>query len=114
MQHKTSSIEFEDFGSVYDHPIDISKQNIISIEQYIPAKRYADVLLYFHEEVCIELQSGMAVILVSFTPDVKDIKLFAVHRFIRLKPNIYFNIMSVSPTASYKINLREKDIIIMN
>ena len=26
MQHKTSSIEFEDFGSVYDHPIDISKQ----------------------------------------------------------------------------------------
>lgn len=103
MQHKTSSIEFEDFGSVYDHPIDISKQNIISIEQYIPAKRYADVLLYFHEEVCIELQSGMAVILVSFTPDVKDIKLFAVHRFIRLKPNIYFNIMSVSPTASYKI-----------
>ena len=103
MQHKTSSIEFEDFGSVYDHPIDISKQNIISIEQYIPAKRYADILLYFHEEVCIELQSGMAVILVSFTPDVKDIKLFAVHRFIRLKPNIYFNIMSVSPTASYKI-----------
>lgn len=103
MQHKTSSKEFEDFGNVYEAPINMNENNMISIEQYIPAKRYADVLLYFNEEVCIELQSGLAVMLVSFTPDVKDIKLFAVHRFIKLKPNIYFNIMSVSPNSSYKI-----------
>ena len=107
MQYKTSGIEFETFGSVYEQAIDVKNEGFISMSQNIPAKRYADILFYFYEEVFIELEAGIAALLVSFDSEPEHIETFAIHRFIRLKPNVYFNIMAISPNASFKIISRQ-------
>ena len=60
MQLKTSSLEFERFGSVYDQPVSPADSGMISRDLHLIAKRNLNQLYHFDCEVCLELQSGMA------------------------------------------------------
>ena len=62
MQLKTSSLEFERYGSVYDKPVSPGNPGMISRDLHLIAKRSLNQVYHFDCEVCLELQSGMAAV----------------------------------------------------
>lgn len=110
MQYKTSSSHFAKFGTVYDQPIDLSENGMICRMAETPVKESISLFYCFDCEVCLEIQSGMAALIVSEMPETETFQTFAAHRFIRLKPHIYFQIVAISSTVKYKL-ITEKEFI---
>ena len=69
MQLKTSSLEFEKFGSVYEQPVVPDHNDMISREWHLIARRSISQLYHFDCEVFLEMQSGMAALLVGDAPE---------------------------------------------
>ena len=103
MQYKTSSSRFERFGSVYDYPLNLDATGMICREAKTTIKESISLFSCFDCEVYIELQSGMAALIVSSTPETETFEAFAVHRFVKLKPHVYFQVVAVSSLVSYKL-----------
>ena len=103
MQLKTSSLEFERFGSVYDQPVSPADSGMISRDLHLIAKRNLNQLYHFDCEVCLELQSGMAALVVGETLDTMHLQEFAVHRNVRLKPGLYWNLIAVTSNITCKM-----------
>ncbi|MDD3253356.1 MAG: AraC family transcriptional regulator [Lachnospiraceae bacterium] len=108
MQYKTSSKQFLKYGSVYEQPMDISEPDMLGREWNAVAKTTITQLLRFNCEVYIEMQSGMAVILVGETPETSRLEAFAVHRYVRINPEICFTLIAVTPGISYKLIVASK------
>ena len=96
MQHKTSSNLFLKYGSVYDRPLDTEKDDLISSYFTVDAKRNIPQLHHFDRDVYIEMQSGMASLLISESPDSKSVEDFAIHRRVKINAGFYFMIVSVA------------------
>ena len=103
MQHKTSSSFFSKYGSVYEHPINLEKTGMICRETEISIKESISLFSCFDCEVFIEVKSGMAALIVSEMPETETFEAFAVHRYVKLKPHIYFYVAAVSSQVSYKL-----------
>ncbi len=67
------------------------------------AENYASQLYRFDCPVYMEMQSGMAALLVGETPEPENLEIFAVHRLIELKAGIYFALIAVTPSISCKM-----------
>lgn len=105
MQYKTSSSHFEKYGSVYEHPRNPEQSSMTAKNCSVTIKEWISEVLCFDQEVYIELHSGMAALIVSDTPDLDSFQAFALHRNVCLKPNIYFQIVSVTASTSYGLIL---------
>ena len=113
MQLKTSSLEFEKFGSVYEQPVIPDHNDMISRDWNLIARRSVSQLYHFDCEVFLEMQSGMAALLVGDAPEADKLQVFAVHRLVRLKPGVYFGLIAVTShitcrlttTTNYKYTL---------
>ena len=103
MQHKTSSSHFKKYGSVYDCPIILEDSGMICRETETPVKESISLFYCFDCEVCIEVHSGMAALIVSEMPETDTFEAFAVHRFVRLKPHVYFQVAAVSSHVKYRL-----------
>ena len=103
MQYKTSSSHFEKYGSVYDHPLNLEETGMICREAETTVKESISLFYCFDCEVCIEVHSGMAALIVSEMPETDTFEAYAIHRFIRLKPHIYFQVAAVSSQVSYRL-----------
>ncbi|WP_162609619.1 helix-turn-helix domain-containing protein [Lachnoclostridium sp. An131] len=103
MQLKTSSLEFEKFGSVYEQPIVPEECGMISRDWHLIAKRSVSQLYHFDCEVCLEMQSGMAALIVGDTPDSGQLQVFAVHRLVKLHPGVYFALVAVTSNITCKL-----------
>ena len=103
MQLKTSSKEFEKYGAVYETPLDLEQCGMISRNWHLIAKRYVSQLYHFDCEVYLEMQEGMAALLVGEVPKSDEITVFAVHRLVKLKPGIYFSLVSVTSNITCKL-----------
>ena len=103
MQHKTSSSFFAKYGSVYTTPVDLEKTNMISREAESSVKESISLFSCFDCEVCIEIQSGMAALIVSEMPETDTFEAFAIHRNVRLKPHVYFQVAAVSSHVTYRL-----------
>lgn len=103
MQHKTSSSLFEKYGTVYDDPVNLEVTGMICREAETAIKESISLFYCFDCEVYLELQSGMAALIVSETPETDTFEVFAVHRYVKLKPHIYFQIAAVSSQVSYRL-----------
>ena len=101
MYDKTSSIEFRKYGSVYDELKDISSKELIR-KKVITSDRVISSLYKFSEPVYIELEEGMAYILISEHSD-RDFKLFGVHRNLEIKPNMCFNIIPMTKEVTFNL-----------
>ena len=88
MQQKTSSKHFLKYGSVYDQPLDLENHNMTCTDFSINAKRSISQLYCFDCPVYIEMQSGMASILIGEEPDAELMEVFAVHRQISIKAGL--------------------------
>ena len=89
---QTNDSTFKSYGSFYDEPVDVQKHNLIRQEISSPSKKLTQ-LFVFSSEVYIECPLGVALILVSDSPDMADLKPFPVRHYIKLKPGIYFNLI---------------------
>ena len=103
MQHKTSSSHFSKYGAVYDHPIDLSSTNMICRAGEATIKESFSLFNCFDCEVYIEVQSGMAALIVSETAETDTFQVFAVHRYVKLKPFVYFQVAAVSSHITYRL-----------
>ena len=103
MQHKTSSSLFSKYGTVYDHPINLENTGMISREGEATIRESISLFNCFDCDVYIEIQSGMAALIVSDTPEAETFEAFAVHRYVKLKPHIYFQVAAVSSFVSYRL-----------
>ena len=103
MQHKTSSSLFSKYGTVYDHPINLENTSMISREGEATIKESISLFNCFDCEVYIEVQSGMAALIVSEMPETDTFEAFAVHRNVKLKPHVYFQVPAVSSFVSYRL-----------
>ena len=108
MQQKTSSTQFEKYGAIYREPLDLTHSDMICRSWHTTAEKQVTQLYRFDCEVCLEMQSGMAALLVGETPDTDSLEIFAVHRMIRLKPQIYFAVIAVTSNIDYKMILDAK------
>ncbi len=103
MQLKTSSKAFGKYGSVYKQPVQTEGSRMISRNWNVTAKRVISQLYCFNCEVFLEVQSGMAALLVSESPDSQSLETFAIHRLVRLKPHIYFSLVALTSKVTYKL-----------
>ena len=110
MQHKTSSLLFEKYGSVYDTPVDSEACGMICRDAETSAKDSISLFYCFDCEVCLEVKSGIATLIVSEMPETDTLETFAIHRYIRLKPHMYFQVAALSPTVAYRL-ITEKEYI---
>ncbi|MGL5414260.1 MAG: helix-turn-helix domain-containing protein [Clostridium sp.] len=101
MYDKTTSPLFLKYGNVYDEKSDIDKNEFIKRE-IITRDKTISSLYNFSESVDIEVKEGMAYILIGESSN-GDFKLFAIHRNLEIKKNMYFNIISM--TDEVKFNL---------
>lgn len=101
MYDKTTSAQFRKYGSIYDEEKDVNKNDLIQ-KQIVTSDKVISSLYNFFEPAYIEVVEGMASILISDS-NSGDFKLFAVHRNLEIKPNMYFNIISM--TDQVKFNL---------
>lgn len=103
MQRKTSSAQFEKYGTIYKTPANLISSSMISRDWHVNAERNVTQLYCFDCEVCLEMQSGMAALLVGEIPDINSLELFAIHRLVKLKPQIYFALIAITPTIVCKM-----------
>ena len=103
MQYKTSSSHFEKYGSVYDLPVDLISTGMICREAQAEIKESISLFYCFDCEVCIEISNGMAALIVSEIPETETFEAYAVHRYVRLKPHVYFQIAAVNSPVSYRL-----------
>ena len=103
MQYKTSTKEFEPYGSVYEHPINQEMSNMISRVNRLTPNRVINQLLHFDCDVYLEMQEGIAALVIGFSPDTTELKTFSIHRKVRINPGMYFAIVSVSSDTTCKL-----------
>lgn len=103
MQYKTSMREFEPYGSVYEQPINQKLQHMISRVNRLTPNNQIRQLLHFDCEVYLEMQEGIAALIIGFSPDINQLKSFSIHRKVLIKPGMYFAIVSISNTATCRL-----------
>ena len=103
MQTKTSSAAFEKYGSVYEEPLDLEQTGMISRSWHLIAKRSISQLYHFNCEVYLEMQEGMAALLVGEVPQADQLEEFSVHRLVKLKPDIYFSLAAITSNITCKL-----------
>jgi len=103
MQQKTSGRQFLKYGSVYDQALDAESLGLTCIEYTVGAKKIITKVHCFDCPVFIEMQSGMASLVIGEEPDAGALKIFAVHRQVQVKPGLYFSMVSVSSSISYRL-----------
>lgn len=108
MQLKTSSIQFEKYGSIYREPVDLTGTGMISRDWHVNAERNVAQLYCYDCEVYLEMQSGMGALLVGESPDNDSLELYAIHRLVKLKPQIYFALIAITPTIVCKMITHDK------
>lgn len=102
MQKKTSSEHFAQYGSVYDISMN-GKAGYIGRDWQISARRNIYNLYHFECDVFIEVKDGMGCLLVGLEPDSSNLEEFSIHRFIRLKAGVYFDVVAVTSSLSYRM-----------
>lgn len=103
MQRETSNDSFLEYGSVYRHPIAQERPELIHQKMVAITRRYVSQFYCFNCDTYLEVQSGIGVVLVSHTTDTRDVKEFAMNRFIHIRPNVYFAIISTTQRLEYDL-----------
>ena len=102
MTKQTNDTGFEQYGTFYDELLDVQKWSLFRHEMISSSKKI-DHLLVFPCEVHIECQAGLALILVTDSPELNDLKTFPVRRNITLKAGMYFNLIPLSTPLAWDL-----------
>lgn len=103
MQLKTSGQAFRSYGRVYDTPIDSQHLSLKGSQFSLDTRSEIYQLLRMDSPVFIEVESGLALLLVGKSSQPEDLKLFAIHRHVHLFAGITFAVIALTPSASYRL-----------
>ena len=95
MINKTSSIEFKKYGSTYEDHLSFKDNNLIC-RKLNTSGRVISHMYCFSCEVYIELTEGIASILIGDSLDPDKLETFAIHHYLKIEANKYFNIIPLS------------------
>lgn len=96
MINQTLDNTFEPFGTFYDEPLDVQKHGLHRQANTSDQKRMTELFL-FDCDVYIECPPGLALILVTSSPKMNDLRTFPVRQNIKLRSGTYFNIIPLAP-----------------
>lgn len=99
---QTNDYTFNLYGSYYDEPVDLKKHSLLRQEFSSPSKKLTQ-LFVFSTEVYIECPMGLAMILVSSSSDMSDLKTFPVRHYIKLKPGVFFNLIPLTTPLTWSL-----------
>lgn len=100
--NKSSKNNFLTFGTIYEQPISAIEQQLICTRQLAREKTITS-LFCFPCEVYIELVHGLASILIGASPELAELSIFPIHNHLKIKPNMYFNIVPISNEVTYNL-----------
>lgn len=109
---QTNDYTFNLYGSYYDEPVDIKKHSLLRQEFSSPSKKLTQ-LFFFSTEVYIECPIGSAMILVASSSDMSDLKAFPVRHYIKLKPDVFFNLIPLTTPLTWSLaapNIQPKTV----
>ncbi|MFR3042414.1 MAG: AraC family ligand binding domain-containing protein [Thomasclavelia spiroformis] len=95
MINKTSSIEFKKYGSTYEEHISVKDNNLIC-RKLNTSGRIISHMYCFSCPVYIELTEGIASILIGNSLEPNKLETFAIHHYLKIDANKYFNIIPLS------------------
>ena len=95
MINKTSSIEFKKYGSTYEEHMSVKDNNLIC-RKLNTSGRIISHMYCFSCPVYIELTEGIASILIGNSLEPDKLETFAIHHYLKIDANKYFNIIPLS------------------
>lgn len=99
MISKTTSSNFVKFGTIVPN---IPDEDFI-VEEFTISTKEIHVLHSYNQSVYLEASEGMAMVGVVRVPEVDSIESFALHRRVRIEPDVYFNLTSMSEHIVYRL-----------
>lgn len=102
MTKQTYDSSFERYGTFYNDPVDIKKHSLF-LHEMVSTSRKISHLFVFPCEVHIECHAGLALILVTDSPDLDDLKTFPIRHNVTLKPGMYFNLIPLTSPLSWNL-----------
>lgn len=103
MYNKTSSPQFRKYGSIYDETKNVQSDDLIR-KKIVTSDRVISSLYNFSEPVYIEVIEGIASILISDSSN-GEFKLFAIHRNLEIKANMFFNIIPLTEQTTFNLGI---------
>ena len=103
MQNETAGMAFLKYGNVFrgfDGDRDIPP--VCRTERIVPQNSHSRFVSYSCD-VCVELLSGLGILLVSMDPEKEPIEEFALNRHIRIKAGVYFCFVATTPELELRI-----------
>lgn len=102
MQKRTTNYTFQKFGDVFYSVNHKARhiENYVENELSITNQTF-DSFYYSNDPVYLDTRSGIIMLVVS--KDGKTYEEYVIHRVVRLKPNIYFNYISISKESVLQI-----------
>ena len=106
MLKRTTNYMFQPYGDVFytmpNHKSDLEIQELdLSIKEF-------DTIHYSDSPVYLQTFDGITLLAVS--KDGKNFEEFVIHRVVRLKPGIYFNVLSISQSTLIEVRYDKKDM----
>ncbi|MCI7125424.1 MAG: AraC family transcriptional regulator [Agathobaculum sp.] len=102
MSNPTLHDNFHLFGAVYYQPLESETDDLFCMQLATHTKT-VDRLFRFPCEVCVEPVSGLAKIVFCTQPEATEPHAFALRHYVKIKPGIFFNIVSVSAKATCRL-----------
>lgn len=100
--NRTTSYIFNKYGEIIQH----LKKNDPIITSTIRLKNKSfDKFYNFNEEVYVQVPSGIVMLVVSADKDGKEYEKFVIHRFIKIRPHIKFNFITISSSAKIELSI---------
>ena len=106
MLKRTTNYMFQPYGDVFytmpKHDTDLEIQELDLTAREFDTIHYADSPVY--------IQTIDGITLLAVSRDGKNFEDFVIHRVVRLKPSIYFNVLSISQSTLIEVRYDKKDM----
>lgn len=102
MIHQTTDNRFDAFGTFYDEPIDVQKHGL-NRQEIASTSKKINHLYMFSCETYIECTQGLALLLIASSPDMDDLKTFPVRHYLKINPNMYFNLIPLTTPFTWSL-----------
>lgn len=104
MINKTTSSNFIRYGAIVSHV----PEGDFEVKEFTIADKEIKTLLSFNQSVYLEGSEGMALLSVSPSPADDTLESFALHRCVRIEPNIFFNLTAMSEHIVYRLYIPKR------
>ena len=103
MQKRTTNYSFQKFGDVF-YSVNHNAGHLVDYVEndFKITNKSFDSFYYSSDPVYVDTRSGIIMLVVS--KDGKKFEEYVIHRVVRLKPDIYFNYVSISRESVLQIH----------